>query len=281
MISNYIDELVSEQYPEYPVQDNLVISGNRLVLSKPRLRSAPRVLDPSLPVDHPEQTVLDCSSVEGWMQTIDTLLHQAWGSAIPFNFTHDYALIKNDPKNLPPVTIVWEAVSEAPGIMTKAGNRMIKPTIREVIGQEVSVQGSKIVPSGASAGATVVWGQVIDVIMMFSVYADSWARMYQYHKKFKDFMTSYAGVFIGTGLQQLWWQQSTRDALYDPPKNEAYPNRSMFYHARVDELTKANVGTIENVLIQANVLGPLAGQTSTTIVSAISGNPDSPILPAG
>jgi len=264
--------------PTQPMLGDFALVSGRLVLSPPRLRNVPRLLDPLLPADHPNQQLLDCRTIESWMHVMDLLIHQAWADpSVNFNFTHDYSFLKNDPKNLPAVTVVWEIISEAPAVMTKSGIRNIKPSIREVISRDGIDPRGIIAPS--AEGAMIIWAQSIDVSMMFSVYADTWTRMYEYRRKFKEFMTTYAGIFIGTGLQQLFWSESTRDTLYDPPQTEAYPNKSLFYFARVEEQTKVSLAAIENVLIAAGIAYPLTQSTGTTeVISANYGINDSPIL---
>jgi hypothetical protein len=248
-----------------------------------RLKNRPRGLDPKLPLDHPNQTVMDCRTIRGWMKTMGVLLAQIHEGE-SYRFSHDYALVGN-PNNLADTYVVWEVMSKAPAMVSKSGTRQIKPTVQETLSRQATAPiatATGAIPQASQQGAELIYAQSFDVMMMFSIYSSTWERLYDDVEAFEDFMVSYAGVFIETGLQQLYFCEQTRDALFDPPKVEEFPNKTLFYKARIEKQTRVPVAVIEQVLIKAGLIDPLTNESSTTqIVGApVSGIPASPILPA-
>ncbi len=194
------------------------------------------------------------------------------------NFTHDYSLIGEDPADLAGVVVVYETLSRMPAVLsTKTGRsiRQIKPSVRQVLpnGEYLTVTGSNAVSvlENASDDMTWIYAQSFDTVQMFTVYADTWSRMYEYLAKFEDLMTVYAGVFIQGGLQQFCFQQTTRNSLYNPTKTEAFPNTTLFYRARIERQTKINLSTLRSVIVEAGILNELTGTTEVELVQNVLG----------
>ena len=202
----------------------------------------------------------------------------------PVQFTHDYAILPEDPNDLKGVIIVWDVISQVPA---KVGSHSeVKPRIWDakstVLGPTATTSANvtKGVTVRQPTGAQWVYAQRFDCIVMFTIYADTWTRKYEYQNKFFDLMTSYAGVFKQTGLQELRYRSYLQEAMFDPPHNEDFPNQSILYDVRIERQTVVNYAVIQQVLLQAGIYNPQTGQVGDSgLISVVDGIPDSPVLP--
>jgi hypothetical protein len=261
-------------------------NSNGLFVFPDRLKNRPTPRDPKLALNDPRQTYTDCRTIEGWMDVVGKLIKAAWSDKdgnCPVQFTHDYALIPSDPKKLVGVIIVWEILSMIPAKM--GHHQEIKPRVREVAKTAPLASGSTSAGDTTYAvdslvsGAKWYWAQSFDITVKFALYADSYTRKNEYMQKFLDLMLTYTGIYIQTGLQHCLFRGLMQEALYDPPRNEEFPNQSILYDVRIERQTPVNYSIIEEVLIKAGILSPVTGIIGDTLLGEVSGLPDSPILP--
>jgi hypothetical protein len=273
-----------------PQGSSIFIANNgKAAVVKARLKNYPKPLDARLAPDASEQTYDDCRTIQGWMKVMHRIMNAAWGNASgtdpEFLFTQDYALLPENPKSLKGVIITHETISKTPADFN--GRKEIKPRIREDRTNQVTTQvqtdtGLITVASPAPQGGQWIWGQSFDVVQMFTVYGSTWQTMYDYAERFEDLMLTYSGIFIQTGLQQLTFRMQGRDALFDPPRAQEFPNKAFYYNARIERQTVANFAEIEQILIQAGIVDPTSDVSGTEqLVTTITGVPDSPIVPSG
>jgi hypothetical protein len=115
--------------------------------------------------------------------------------------------------------------------------------------------------------------------MAFTVYGATWELMHTWYQKFEAFIATYTFYWMQTGLQQFTYREQTSDGLFDPPRNEEFPNRTVYYNVRIEQQTRVPYAEIEQVLIKAGVLNPLTGTSSTAVTALLDGVPQSSVLP--
>lgn len=252
----------------------------------PRLRQGPQPTDRRLANNDPNQTFNDCRTIDGWMNVISKLIKAAWANpdgSVDAQFTHDYALLPKDPQDLKGVIIVWDMVSMVPAHF--GSHREIKPRVREVVPRQVmtskqTANGRRSVGERMEDPAEWIWAQSFDVTVKFSVYGDSYARKNEYVEKFLDLMLTYTKVFKQAGLQECMIRGILQEALYDPPRNEEYPNQSILYDARIERQTPASYTAIQQVLVTAGIINPVDNSVGPdSVIGTVSGITESPILP--
>jgi hypothetical protein len=264
----------------------LGLGGKAIFIQKDRLKNVPTIRDSKLAENDPRQTLNDSRTIPGWCELIGRLIKAAWSDSLgvcPVVFTHDYALLPQDPKSLQGAIIVWDVVSMVPA--DYCGHKEIKPRVRETrLGAQtlsgVDRAGNTIaLPPAIGSDVQWVWAQSFDAVVKFTVYGDTYSRKNEYLYKFLDLMVTYTGVFIQTGLQSCILRGILQEALYDPPRNEEFPNQSVLYNIRVERQTVANYTAIEQVLVDAGVVNALTGAIGDDLRATVSGVPESLILP--
>lgn len=257
------------------------------------LKAGPIPRDPSLPLDHPDQTFTDCRSIEGWTSTIYRLMQAAWGlkdGDDSFRFGKSYGLLPGDAKDMKGVIIVYEILSMVPGSRGKNG-RELKPLLREVVPMPVTTASSTsdvdttstIVvaeENPSSSGRTWVWAQRLDAVVRFMIYGDTWERADEYCEKTFDLIQTYTGIFKQAGLAKIFFRQQGQDVLHDPPRVQEFPNKCLLYDVTVERQTRASYAQIEQVVVRAGIINPVAQIETTQLIETVEGVPESPILPS-
>ena len=255
--------------------DKLVIFGNHIQLLPKRLKNNPVPLDKTLPANDPRQRYDDSTTIDGWINVVQKLMHAAWEDdtgKFPITFTQDYALLPADPQNLNEVVIVYHQVSKIPA--TLGSHKEIKPSVREVRYRRTVDPADQL-----ASGVDYIWGQTFEVIMAFTTYAKDWATMHKWYQKLESFMATYTFYWIQTGLVQFLYHEQTSDGLFDPPRNEEFPNRTVYYKIRIEQQTRVPYAEIEQVLLKAGVINPSTGVSTNAVIVTVDGVPESPILP--
>jgi hypothetical protein len=158
-------------------------------------------------------------------------------------------------------------------------HREIKPRVREVRYRTALEANSQVGGTGVGEGVEYIWAQSFDMVIAFTVYGKDWKTMHTWYQKLEAFMATYTFYWMQTGLQQFVYREQTSDGLFDPPHNEEFPNRTVYYNVRIEQQTRVPYVEIEQVLIKAGVINPATGVSTNAVVVTVDGIPESPVLP--
>ena len=163
---------------------------------------------------------------DGFTTLMKRLLYAAWGDKWGV-FTAD-SPTGNNPESIVFPVITYSLKYLRPGQVGK-NTREIRPRHRFTEYREDT--------NGTAPPSSIIKGQVMDGEVVFEVWEESNSKAEKLAKKFRDFMTIYAGYFKSQGLRNIQFAM-----MNDQPENGRLKDntfcRKLIYQIQFEELTE-------------------------------------------
>ena len=162
---------------------------------------------------------------------------EEWGTFVMARPTH------SDAENVSMPQITYNLLKRQPGVVGKEV-REIKPRHRETVKGISTLTGE---PTTIN-----VKGQVMDCIVEFAVYAQNNKEALVWTDRFKDLMSTYKGILMEKGLQNMWYLEDT-DRNENENLKDKVSSRKVVYQVRIEEVTHEEVETLKHINVQFKV----------------------------
>lgn len=169
---------------------------------------------------------------------LQTVWGEEWGTFVMARPTH------SDAENVSMPQITYNLLKRQPGIVGKEV-REIKPRHRETVQGVSSLTGEPT--------AVNIKGQIMDCIVEFAVYAQNNKEALEWTDRFKEVMSTYKGVLMEKGLQNMWYLEDT-DRNENENLKDKVSSRQVVYQVRIEEVTQEEVETLKHINYQFDIV---------------------------